>query len=112
MTAPGEKRSSLTRTPFPASEAVHNPQADVERVVIVVGPEPDCAETVAQGFATQGEAMRVMWFSQACQALASGVQKALAGVIVCHRAEQKPEPELDLLRHAWPETPILAWPLG
>jgi|GEM_PF-5292974 hypothetical protein len=82
-----------------------------ERVVIVVGPEPTCAETVAQGFATQGETMRVMWFDQARQALAAGVQK-LAGVIVCHRAGQAPDGELGLLRSAWPETPVLAWQLG
>lgn len=83
-----------------------------ERVVFVVGPEPGCAETVAQGFATQGETMRVMWFAQACQALAAGVQKALAGVIVCHRAEQAPDAELGALRRAWPDTPVLAWQVG
>lgn len=82
-----------------------------ERVVIVVGPEPACAETVAQGFAVHGETMRVMWFAQACQALASGAQ-VLAGVIVCHRAEQPPEKDLNLLRHAWPDTPVLACQLG
>lgn len=56
--------------------------------------------------------MRVMWFAQTCQALAAGVQKALAGVIVCHRAEQVPEAELGALRRAWPDTPVLPWQLG
>jgi hypothetical protein len=79
-----------------------------ERVVIVVAPEPGCADSVAQGFATQGEPVRVMWFSQGCQALASGMQKALAGVIVCHQAEQTPEADLHALRRAWPDTPVLA----
>ena len=86
--------------------------APSERVVIVVGPEPDCAETVAQGFATQGESLRVLWFAQTCQALALGMQKALVGVIVCHRPEQVPEPEVSTLRRALPDTPVLAWQLG
>lgn len=103
-----------TRTPRSASAPATADAKDnaSERVVIVVGPEPACAERVAQGFATQGEKMRVMWFAQACQALASGVQKALAGVIVCHRAGQAPDNELGLLRSAWPETPVLPWQLG
>lgn len=84
----------------------------VERTVIVIGPEPTCAETVAQGFAVQGETMRVMWFAQGCQALAAGMQKALAGVIVCHRPEQAPDNEVWTLRRAWPETPVLSWQLG
>jgi hypothetical protein len=83
-----------------------------ERLVIVVGPEPTCANSFAEGFAQQGETMRVMWFAQACQAVAAGVQKALAGVIVCHRAEQAPDEELGALRRAWPDTPVLAWQLG
>jgi hypothetical protein len=86
--------------------------APAERVVIVVGPEPACAETIAQGFATQGELMRVVWFSEACQALALGVQKALAGVIVCHRPEQTPEIDINELRRAWPDTPVLGWQLA
>ena len=86
--------------------------APSERVVIVVGAEPTCAETVAHGFAVQGEAMRVMWFAEACQALAAGVQKALAGVIVCHRPEKTPDEELGALRRAWPDTPVLAWQLA
>lgn len=89
-----------------------DPPAASQRVVIVVAAEQGCAESVAQGFATQGEPMRVMWFAQACQALAAGVQKALAGVIVCHRAEEAPEAELGALRRAWPDTPVLAWRLG
>jgi hypothetical protein len=83
-----------------------------ERVVIVVGPEREYAETVAQGFATQGELMRVVWFSEACQALALGMQKALAGVIVCHHPEQAPELDLCELRRAWPDTPVLALQLA
>ena len=108
MPTPRKKRVTLT-TCTPATIPVPTP---ADRVVIVVGPEPACAETVAQGFATQGETMRVMWFAQACQALAAGVQKALAGVIVCHRAEQAPEGELNTLRRAWPDTPVLPWQLG
>jgi hypothetical protein len=83
-----------------------------ERVVLVVGPAPECAETIAQGFATQGETMRVVWFELARQALAAGLQKALAGVIVCHRTEVAPENELATLRHALPDTPVLAWQLA
>lgn len=105
---PRAAATAAAASPSPAAPS----EAANERVVIVVGPEPGCAESVAQGFATQGESMRVMWFAQACQALAAGVQKALAGVIVCHRPGQAPDSELGLLRSAWPETPVLPWQLG
>lgn len=81
------------------------------RVVIVVGPSQECAETVAQGFAAEGEPMKVMWFQQARQVLAAGLQKALAGVVVCHRTEQTPDGDLRALRQALPDTPVLAWEL-
>ena len=83
-----------------------------ERVVIVVGPIPQCAETVARGFVVQGEPMRVIWFEQARQALASGLQTALAGVIVCHLAQQLPQGDISTLRQALPDTPVLAWALN
>ena len=83
-----------------------------ERVVIVVGPGPECAETVAHGFVDQGEPMRVIWFEQARQALASGLQRALAGVIVCHQGRQLPQGEIQTLRQALPGTPVLAWELS
>jgi hypothetical protein len=83
-----------------------------ERVVIVVGPGPECAETIAQSFVTQGEPMRVVWFEQACQALASGLQKALVGVIVCHCGEHLPQGDIHTLRQALPGTPVLAWELN
>lgn len=107
MPTPRKKRVTVTVCePIAAPEPTPS-----ERLVIVVGPEPSCAETVAQNFATQGETMRVMWFSQACQALAAGMQKALAGVIICHRPEQAPDADLGTLRRAWPDTPVLACPL-
>lgn len=81
----------------------------VERVVIVVGPAPECVESVAQSFASQGDKIRVIWFEMARQALSSNLLKTLAGVIVCHRAEQQPESELDELRRALPDTPVLPW---
>ena len=108
MSTPLEKQQAATTSVSPETREPL-PSA---RVVIVVGPEPGCVETIAQGFATQGELMRVMWFSEACQALALGVQKALAGVIVCHRPEQTPEIDVSELRRAWPDTPVLAWQLA
>ena len=104
------RKRHVTVTACNSSETQVPPSA--ERVVIVVGPERECAETVAQGFATQGELMRVVWFSETCQALALGVQKALAGVIVCHHPEQAPAVDLTELRRAWPDTPVLAWQLA
>lgn len=83
-----------------------------ERLVIVIGAEPVYANSLADGFAQQGEVMRVMWFSQSCQAVASGLQKALAGVVVCHPAGETPDEDLGALRRAWPDTPVLAWPMG
>jgi hypothetical protein len=87
-------------------------EAVSERVVIVVGPGPECAETVANGFVIQGEPMRVIWFEQAPQALASTLPKALAGVIVCHQARQLPQGDIHTLRQALPGTPVLAWALN
>ncbi len=81
----------------------------IERVVIVIGAAPECAESVAQGFATQGEPVEVMWFEKACQAVAAGLHQALAGVIVCHSAERSPASELSELRRALPHTPVLPW---
>jgi hypothetical protein len=95
----------------PPPEAAFD-DTDSERIVIVVGPGPECAETVAQSFVVQGEPMRIVWFEQARQALASGLQKALAGVIVCHRAEQLPQSDIHRLREALPGTPVLAWELN
>ena len=80
--------------------------------MIVVGPGPEYAETVAHGFVDQGEPMRVVWFEQARQALASGLQKALAGVIVCHCGESLPQSDIHTLRQALPGTPVLAWELN
>ena len=108
MSNPRKRRVTVTAYDSPRTPD----SAPAERVVIVVGPERECAETLAQGFATQGESMRVVWFSEACQALALGVQKTLAGVIVCHRPEQTPEFNLGELRRAWPDTPVLAWQLA
>lgn len=85
---------------------------DSDRLVIVVGPEPTCAESIAASFARQGETMRVLWFEQARQALAAGVRRALAGVIVCHRSDASPDGELSVLRSALPDTPVLPWQLG
>ena len=82
-----------------------------ERVVIVVGPVPECATTVAYGFIVQGEPMRVVWFEQACQALTAGLQKVLAGVIVCHQAQHLLQGDIHILRQALPDTPVLAWEL-
>ena len=110
MSTPRKRRTATTGCKS-ASEKTPKTSSTSERVVIVVGAEPTYAETVAQGFAVQGEAMRVMWFAEACQALAAGVQKALAGVIVCHRPEKTPDEELGTLRRAWPDTPVLAWQL-
>jgi hypothetical protein len=108
MPTPRKSHETVTACKFPG---MSEPPPS-ERVVIVVGPERECAETVAQGFATQGELMRVVWFSEACQAMALGVQKTLAGVIVCHRSEQAPVIDLGELRRAWPDTPVLAWQLA
>lgn len=108
MSTPRKRHVTVT-----ACDSVETPAPlPSERVVIVVGPEREYAETVAQGFATQGEMMRVVWFSEACQAVALGVQKALAGVIVCHHPEQAPELDLSELRRAWPDTPVLALQLA
>ncbi len=107
MSTPRKRRVTVTAY----NQRTSAPQPP-ERVVIVVGPERECAETVAQGFATQGELMRVVWFSEACQAMALGAQNALAGVIVCHRPEQTPQIDINELRRAWPDTPVLAWQLA
>jgi hypothetical protein len=86
------------------------PQA-LERVVVVVGAQPEFAHTVAESFAVQGEAMRVVWFEQARQVLGAELRQALAGVIVCHHREKQPVDALRELRSALPDTPVLAFEL-
>jgi propanediol dehydratase large subunit len=110
MASPNKNRVTLTVCQQPSTLSGESS----ERVVIVVGAEPDCAEQLAQGFARQGEEMRVIWFAQACQALALafGLRVGLAGVVVCHRQEHAPDEELGALRRAWPDAPVLAWQLN
>jgi hypothetical protein len=96
---------------FVGDVAKPNAPEALERVVVVVGAQPDFAHTVAENFAIQGETMRVLWFEQARQVLSAGLRQALAGVIVCHHGEQLPAAALRELRDALPETPVLAFEL-
>lgn len=107
MSTPKKNRVKLeyVRSDTEASSAI-------ERVILVVGAAPECADSIAQTFAAQGEKMRVIWFELARQALSSDLLKALAGVIVCHHPEQPPGTELDELRRALPDTPVLAWQIA
>jgi hypothetical protein len=104
VNSPKNKRVKLELVNPPASAP-----AVIERVILVVGAAPECAESIAQSFANQGEKIHVIWFEMARQALSSNLLKALAGVIVCHRTEENPEAELHELRRALPDTPVLPW---
>lgn len=84
----------------------------IERVILVVGATPEYAKSVAESFAHQGDKIRVVWFELARQALSSDLLKALSGVIVCHHPEHPPETELNELRRALPDTPVLPWQIA
>lgn len=107
VSTPKKKRVKLEIVQAPAEAS-----SAIERVILVVGATPEYAKSVAESFANQGDQIRVVWFELARQALSSDLLKALAGVIVCHHPEQTPETELDELRRALPDTPVLPWQIA
>ncbi len=85
-----------------------SPSPDTQ-IVIVIGAHPNDAELVAQSFAAHGDSIRVIWFEHAREAIAAGLQKILAGIVVCQDDNQIPSEDLLTLRRALPDTPVLPW---